>query len=60
MAKFIRKKQKPQWINFIRVVAVIVSVQLIFGFAAFSQTFPVAGKVTDAQSNEGIPGQQFM
>ncbi len=56
MAKFIRKKLKSQWISFIRIVAVLVTVQLIFAFQAFSQTISVTGKVTDAQTNEGIPG----
>ncbi|TNF40375.1 MAG: SusC/RagA family TonB-linked outer membrane protein, partial [Bacteroidetes bacterium] len=51
-----RKTLNSNRISYIRIVAVIVSVQLIFTFAAFSQTITVSGKVTDAQTKEGIPG----
>lgn len=51
-----RKTLNPHWKSFIRMLAVLVSVQLIFAFSAISQTIPVSGKVTDAQTGEGIPG----
>lgn len=56
MAKFIRKTLKPHWKSFIRMLVILVSVQIIFSYSAFSQTIPVNGKVTDAQTGEGIPG----
>lgn len=40
----------------IRMVGLVAAAQLIFTFSAFSQAFEVRGKVTDAQTGEGIPG----
>ncbi len=56
MRNFMKKTLKPQWKSLIRVVAMLVAVQLIFAFSAISQPFQVKGKVTDAQTGEGIPG----
>lgn len=49
-----RKNQKLRWLNAIRFVVVLVSVQLIFAFTSFSQT--VKGKVTDQKTGEELPG----
>ena len=56
MTKFMRKTLNPHWINHIRMLVILVSVQIIFAFTSFSQPLSVAGKVTDAQTGEGIPG----
>jgi len=56
MTNSLRKTLNPHWKSFFRLVVVLVAAQLIFAFTAISQTIPVNGKVTDAQTGEGIPG----
>ena len=56
MTNSLRKTLNPHWKSFFRFVVVLVAAQLIFAFTAISQTIPVSGKVTDAQTGEGIPG----
>ena len=56
MTNFMSKRQKPHWISVIRFVGILVAVQLIFAFSAFSQNVSVSGNVTDSKIGEGIPG----
>lgn len=56
MTNFMRRTLKPHWISMIRMVGLFVAVQLLFAFSAYSQAVEVKGKVTDAQTGEGIPG----
>lgn len=56
MANFERRAQKPQWNNYFRFVVVLLAVQLVFTFTAFSQNIAVKGKITDAKTGEELPG----
>ncbi|HSO89026.1 MAG TPA: SusC/RagA family TonB-linked outer membrane protein, partial [Draconibacterium sp.] len=56
MTNSLRKTLKPHWISSIRMLVFLVSVQFIFSYTVLSQSVSVSGKVTDAQTGEGIPG----
>jgi TonB-linked SusC/RagA family outer membrane protein len=56
MRNFMKKTLKPQWKSLIRIVVMLVAVQMISAFSAISQPILVKGKVTEAQTREGIPG----
>jgi len=56
MAKFMTETEKSHRKGFFLKVVMLSAVQLMFIFSAFSQNILVSGKVTDAQTGEGVPG----
>ena len=55
MTIIMKKTRKLFRINIIRNIVLLLVVQLIFAFTAFSQR-QVTGKITDAKSGEALPG----
>ena len=56
MANIMKKTLKLIRINTIRSLVLVLAVQLVFSFSAFSQGRTITGKITDTKTGEVLPG----